>query len=119
RRADQHPGGVAWLRVIAREAGNYLEREEWLTSSAKQPLIDSAEEMLSDMQASKVDLANLLISDMSLFANPENALKLITLHNSKGREFDGVALICMNNGSIPHFSTSTQEDYDEARRLFY
>ena len=25
----------------------------------------------------------------------------------------------MNNGSIPHFSTSTQEAYDEARRLFY
>jgi len=54
-----------------------------------------------------------------LFANSEHALKLITLHNSKGREFDGVALICMNNGSIPHFSTSTQEAYDEARRLFY
>lgn len=117
--ADQHPGGVAWLRTIAREAGDYLECEEWLPSSAKQPLIDSAEEMLSDMQTSKVDLANLLISDMGLFANPEHALKLITLHHSKGREFDGVALICMNNGSIPHFSTSTHEAYDEARRLFY
>jgi len=117
--ADQHAGGVAWLRAIAREAGDYLEREEWLPGSAKQPLIDSAGEMLSDMQASKVDLANLLISDMGLFANPEHALKLITLHNSKGREFEGVALICMNNGSIPHFSTSTQEAYDESRRLFY
>lgn len=117
--ADQLPGGVAWLRAIARDAGDYLEHEEWLPNSAKHPLIDSAEEMLSDMQASKVDLANLLISDMGLFANPEHALKLITLHNSKGREFDGVAMICMNNGSIPHFSTSTQEAYDESRRLFY
>ena len=71
------------------------------------------------MQANHVDLANLLISDMGLFANPEAALKLITLHNSKGREFDGVALICMNDGSIPHFASSTQEEYDEARRLFY
>lgn len=117
--ADEHAGGVVWLRAIAREAGNYLEREEWLPSSAKQPLMDSAEEMLSDMRASKVDLANLLIADMGLFANPEHALKLITLHNSKGREFDGVALICINDGSIPHFSTSTQEAYDESRRLFY
>lgn len=117
--AEKHSGGVVWLRAIAREVGNYLEHEEWLPGSAKQPLIDSAEEMLSDMKASKVDLANLLISDMGLFANPEQALKLITLHNSKGREFDGVALICMNNGSIPHFSTSTQEAYDESRRLFY
>lgn len=117
--ADQHLAGVAWLRAMAREAGDYLQREEWLAGSAKQPLIDSAEEMLSDMQVSKVDLANLLIADMGLFANPEHALKLITLHNSKGREFDGVALICMNNGSIPHFSTSTQEAYEEARRVFY
>lgn len=117
--ADQQAGGAAWLRAIARGAGDYLEREEWLPGSAKQSLIDSAEEMLSDMQASKVDLANLLIADMGLFANPEHALKLITLHNSKGREFEGVALICMNNGSIPHFSTSTQEAYDESRRLFY
>ncbi len=117
--AGQHLGGVAWLRAMAREAGDYLEREELLPGSAKQPLIDSAEEMLSDMNASKVDLANLLIADMGLFANPEHALKLITLHNSKGREFDGVALICMNDGSIPHFSTSTQEAYDEARRVFY
>ncbi|WP_313903220.1 ATP-dependent helicase [Rhizobium leguminosarum] len=117
--ADQHPGGVAWLRAMAHEAGHYLENEELLPGSAKQTLIDSAEEMLSDMQASNVDLPNLLISDMGLFANPEQALKLITLHNSKGREFDGVALISMNNGSIPHFSTSTQEAYDESRRLFY
>lgn len=117
--AERHTGGVSWLRAVARSVGDYLEREEWLPSVAKRALIDSAEEMLADMKASKVDLANLLISDMGLFANPDRALKLITLHNSKGREFDGVALICMNNGSIPHFSTSTQEDYDEARRLFY
>jgi DNA helicase-2/ATP-dependent DNA helicase PcrA len=106
--AEQHPGGVDWLLAIAHGAGDYLEREEWLLGGAKAQLIDSAEEMLSDMKASKVDLTNLLISDMGLFANPEHALKLITLHNSKGREFDGVGLICMNAGSIPHFSTSTQ-----------
>lgn len=117
--ANQHSGGVAWLRAIARAIGDYLAGEEWLPSIAKEPLIASAEEMLSDMHSSKVDLANLQICDMGLFANPEHALKLITMHNSKGREFDGVALICMNDGSIPHFAASTKEDYDESRRLFY
>lgn len=72
--ADQHLGGVAWLRAMAHEAGHYLENEELLPGSAKQTLIDSAEEMLSDMQSSKVDLANLLIFDMGLFANPKHAL---------------------------------------------
>ena len=41
--------------------------------------------MLSDMRSNNVDLDNLLISDMGLFANPDHALKLITLHKSKVR----------------------------------
>jgi DNA helicase-2/ATP-dependent DNA helicase PcrA len=53
--AERHPGGVAWLRAIALSAGSYLEREEWLPGAAKQPLIDSAEEMLSDMRSNKVE----------------------------------------------------------------
>ncbi|WP_234704953.1 3'-5' exonuclease [Sinorhizobium meliloti] len=79
----------------------------------------SADEMVRDMRANRVDLENLTISDMGLFANPEKALKLITMHNSKGREFDAVAMISMNHGHLPHFSSTTQEQYDEARRLFY
>lgn len=72
----------------------------------------------SGSEAIQVEISDLLISDMGLFANPENAIKLTTLHNSKGREFDAVTMICTNNGSIPHFSTSTQNAYDEARRLY-
>ena len=56
------------------EASDYLEREEWLLGSAKQPLIDSAEEMLSDKQGSKVDLAHLPISDIGLSPDVEIAL---------------------------------------------
>lgn len=117
--AAQHGGGVAWLRAMAREAGDHLELEGWLPPSAKPVLIASAEEMLADMHGNKVDLNNLLIADMGLFANPEHALKLITLHHSKGREFEGVALICMNHDTMPHYLSKTQEEYDEARRLFY
>lgn len=40
--ADQHPGGTAWLRAIAREAGDYLEREEWLTGRSAQQAEDPA-----------------------------------------------------------------------------
>ena len=117
--AARHGGGVAWLRAMAQEAGDHLEREGWLLPSAKPVLTASAEEMLADMRGNRVDLDNLLISDMGLFANPEHALKLITLHHSKGREFDGVALICMNHDTMPHYLSKTQEEYDEARRLFY
>ncbi|WP_353429398.1 3'-5' exonuclease [Paracoccus denitrificans] len=66
-----------------------------------------------------MDVANLQITDLGLFANPENAIKLITMHSSKGREFDAVAIIHANHGHIPHFTARTQEEFDEARRLFY
>jgi len=117
--AARHRGGVAWLRAIAQGVGDRLHSEEWIPTSATAALVASAEEMIADMQANRIDLANLLISDMGLFANPEHALQLITLHNSKGREFDAVAMVCMNHGHIPHFSANTQDQYDEARRLFY
>jgi DNA helicase-2/ATP-dependent DNA helicase PcrA len=117
--AATHQGGVEWLRSMADQAGDFLFDEGWLAASAKEMLVSSAEDMISDMETAGVDLDNLLISDMGLFANPEQALKLITLHNSKGREFDAVAMICMNNGSLPHFTAKTDEEFQEARRLFY
>ena len=117
--AAQYPSGVDWLRNMAQATGNQLQMEGWLPESAKQLLVLSAEDMINDMAASDVDLANLLVTDLGLFANPEKALKLITMHNSKGREFDAVAMVCMNRGHLPHFTAKTQEDYDEARRLFY
>ena len=59
------------------------------------------------MRNRNVDVDNLEISDLGLFANPDNAIKLLTLHNSKGREFDAVAIIHANEGQIPHFTART------------
>jgi DNA helicase-2/ATP-dependent DNA helicase PcrA len=44
----------------------------------------SVEEMKSDMRNNKVDLDNLAIEDLGIYANPEAALKLATLHHAKG-----------------------------------
>ncbi|MDX1121819.1 AAA family ATPase [Sinorhizobium medicae] len=117
--AAVHSGGVAWLFQVAEEISQQLHTDGWLPMPPTDLLVESAHQMVRDMRASRVDLENLAISDMGLFANPEKALKLITMHHSKGREFDAVAMISMNHGHLPHFSTRTQEQYDEARRLFY
>lgn len=117
--ADQQIGGVDWLTQMAASAGDLLVEDEWLLESASKLLSASAQDMLNDMESGGVDLGNLQIADLGLFANPDEALKLITLHNSKGREFDAVAMICMNKGHIPHFTSRTQSEIDEARRLFY
>lgn len=48
----------------------------------------SAEDMKADMRNNKVDLSNLSIEELGIYASPEAALKLATLHFSKGREFE-------------------------------
>ncbi len=111
-------GGAEWLRVSAFQVSRILINHGWLPESAEAQLTGSVEEMLDDMERNDVDINNLQISDLGLFASPEDAIKLITLHNSKGREFDAVAMVHLNEGQIPH-STSNTEEFEESRRLFY
>ena len=76
----------------------------------------SVQEMKADMRAQRVDLDNLTIEDLGLFASPSRALRLSTIHNAKGREFGAVALINLREGRFPHYRTT---DMDTERRLFY
>ncbi|MBO9508299.1 ATP-dependent helicase [Thalassospira sp. A3_1] len=117
--ADQYPNGMDWLEASADIVGQILSKDEWIDATTAQMLKNSVQEMWSDMTARNIDIENLQISDLGLFANPENAIKLITLHHSKGREFDAVAIIHANDGHIPHFTARNQAQFDEARRLFY
>jgi DNA helicase-2/ATP-dependent DNA helicase PcrA len=119
RIAQENPGGIDWLRACATQCAEILVRDGWLMEAQRGLMRQSVDEMEADMRRNRIDIANLQIADLGLFANPDRAIKLITLHNSKGREFDAVALICLNEGRVPHFSASTQEEFDEARRLFY
>lgn len=117
--AETFPGGAAWLETAAQTSAHVLLLDGWIDRATADALVGSVQEMLNDMRARNVDVDNLEISDLGLFANPDNAVKLLTLHNSKGREFDAVAIIHANEGQIPHFTARTQSEFDEARRLFY
>jgi DNA helicase-2/ATP-dependent DNA helicase PcrA len=77
------------------------------------------EEMKNDMRRSNVDLTNLAVDDLGIYATPEAALKLSSLHNAKGREYTAVALIDVHEGRIPHYQARTAEDLEEQKRLFY
>jgi DNA helicase-2/ATP-dependent DNA helicase PcrA len=46
-------------------------------------------------------------------------LNLITLHSAKGREFDVVVMMGIDQGKIPSWSASSARAKQEARRLFY
>jgi DNA helicase II / ATP-dependent DNA helicase PcrA len=70
------------------------------------------------MVGNNVDIANLSIADLGLFAAPEASIELLTMHKAKGREFSAVAIIKLHEGLVPRRGSSVQQ-VDEFRRLFY
>jgi DNA helicase-2/ATP-dependent DNA helicase PcrA len=76
--------------------------------------------MEQDMQRNGVDLNNLTVEELGLFACPDTSLKLLTMHSSKGREFDAVALVDLHERRIPNRWAIDDEDaMAEAKRLLY
>lgn len=114
-----HVGGIAWLEAAARAFSKVLVAEEYMTAAEQDIFAMSVEEMKTQMRNNKVDLANLTIDDLGIYASPDAALKLATLHNAKGREFQAVAMIDLHEGRIPFYQARTADDLEEAKRLFY
>jgi DNA helicase-2/ATP-dependent DNA helicase PcrA len=114
-----HTGGIAWLEAAAGAFSQVLIDEEYLSPSDKDVFAMSVEEMKADMRNNRVDLANLAIDDLGIYASPDAALKLATLHNAKGREYMAVAMIDLHEGRIPFYQARSAKELDEAKRLFY
>lgn len=49
----------------------------------------------------------------------ENAVRLMTIHSSKGLEFKNVFICRLNDGVLPSSKVKTPEGIEEERRLFY
>lgn len=61
-----------------------------------------------------------LVSDIDNFDDSRGVLPLMTLHTCKGIEFEGVCMIGVENGLLPHASSmSNTEEFEEERRLCY
>lgn len=119
RARSQNEGAVDWLRAVALAFSERLVVDEFLPHDKVHVLLDSAEGMVSDMIRNKVDVTNLLTNDLGLYAQPQRCLHMLTLHSSKGREFDAVAIVDLHEGRVPDFRAKTQEEFEEARRLLY
>jgi DNA helicase-2/ATP-dependent DNA helicase PcrA len=51
--------------------------------------------------------------------NGDNNIVLMTIHASKGMEFDSVFVVGCNEGILPHYFNLKENSVDEERRLFY
>lgn len=114
-----HPGAIAWLQAAANAFTAILIEEEYLSRVEQDLFAMSVAQMEADMRNNRVDLENLTIDDLGIYASPEAALKLSTLHNAKGREYQAVAIMDLHEGRIPHYQARTAEEFEEAKRLFY
>jgi DNA helicase-2/ATP-dependent DNA helicase PcrA len=112
-------GAVNWLRAAAQAFADILVDAELLPSDKREVLPASAESMVEDMRRNKVDLRNLAVNDLGLYARPSDCLNLMTLHSAKGREFDAVAIVDLHDGKVPDFRAKTVAEKAEARRLVY
>ncbi|HZL19993.1 MAG TPA: ATP-dependent helicase [Polyangia bacterium] len=114
-----HPGAIEWLEAAADAFAAILVEEGYLGRAEQDLFRMSVEEMKVNMRKNNVDLANLRIEDLGIYARPEAALKLSTLHNAKGREYQAVAIVDLHEGRIPFYRAQTAEKLEEAKRLFY
>lgn len=112
-------GAIDWLDAAADSFSQILIDAGYITEAEKHLFAGSVAEMKSDMRRNKVDIKNLTISDLGIYASPNDALKLSTLHNAKGREYDAVAIINVHEGQLPSYHAKTTDDIEEQKRLFY
>lgn len=116
---DMHAGAIPWLEAAARDFSKVLVAEEYLGPSEENIFAMSVEEMKTDMRNNKVDIGNLTIAELGIYASPDAALKLGSLHFAKGREYEAVAMIDLHEGKIPFYLAQSDVEIAEAKRLFY
>lgn len=61
-----------------------------------------------------------LQTDMDMVNESTDSLRLMTLHNAKGLEFEAVFIVGLEEELLPHrMSMDSREEIEEERRLFY
>jgi len=115
-------GAAEWLNAVAIEFERILIEESIIPVSFKGCLLESKINMFNEMKMNKIDIDNMMLSDLSMFADPRRNMKLMTMHATKGREFDALAIICAHDGLVPYhnyYNPLNNFVLQESRRLFY
>ena len=103
--------------------------QEELNKHNEQERLENIEELKHGiMEFTKTDIEEKTLKDyldkISLYTNndrtsKENAVKLMTIHASKGLEFKNVFISRINDGILPSGKVKSFEGIEEERRLFY
>lgn len=100
----------------SKELNNRLENVQFLRNGLDQYSKESKDPQLSDF------LSNIAIDDFKKGKRKKDELSqisLMTIHSSKGLEFDYVFLVGFEEGILPHKNSVESGDIAEERRLCY
>jgi len=111
--------GLVWLKRASENFADILIEAEFLPKRSSDLLKESVKDMEQDMISQGVDVDNLSVEKLGMFASTEKNMKLLTMHRAKGREFDAVAIVDLHEGKVPHYSAKTAEQINDYRRLLY
>lgn len=115
----ENQNGIKWLEAAANRFTTILIEDGYLGYADQHRFVMSVEEMKADMRNNRIDLENLTIDDLGIYASPDAAMKLSTLHNAKGREYLAVAMMDLHEGRIPFYQAESEDEINQAKRLFY
>lgn len=113
---DRHASAIAWLEAAAPAFTTILREHGFVGESGSAAIESSASEIIADIRRSRdFDPDDLTVDDIGDFAHPDGSLRLLTLHSAKGREFEAVCIIELQDGQFPH----ARGDIEESRRVLY
>jgi superfamily I DNA/RNA helicase len=103
----------------------FLQQEEGMNKDSDDDTVALLEEIRSIF--SKFDTCEKLFAHCAKMQSTtkdeekrkEDAVQLMTIHKSKGLEWQNVSVISLNNNILPHKKAETEEAFKEERRIAY
>ncbi|CAG0986573.1 DNA helicase II [Phycisphaerales bacterium] len=113
---DRNASAIAWLEAAAPAFATILREHGFIGKTGSAAIETSASEIIADIRRNRdFDPDDLTVDDIGDFAHPDGSLRLLTLHSAKGREFEAVCIIELQDGQFPH----ARGDIEESRRVLY
>lgn len=113
---ERNASAIAWINAAAPAFTGILREHEFIGEQSAAVIEESASQIVADIRRNRdFDPDDLTVDDVGDFAHPDGSLRLLTLHSAKGREFDAVCIVELQEGQMPH----PRGDIDESRRVLY
>ncbi|MBR2036904.1 MAG: ATP-dependent helicase, partial [Lachnospiraceae bacterium] len=111
--------GIGYGRWLERELG--MDTEQWDVICEQLEEITQEMKRFSSLEAwlEHVEEDRLRQKALQKPKEQTEGVQLLTMHASKGLEFDTVYLLDVNKGKVPKGAKLSAEELEEERRLFY